>query len=300
MLTPREAIDTINARFGSHARHRALHAKGSWCEGTFTATPAAARLSRAVHLQGEPVPVLARVSNGGGDPRIPDYAPDVRGLAVSLKLPDGSATDMVAQSAPRFFSSSPEDFIGFIRAGQGLQAAVRLPLYLATHPTAVRYLPANAPALRPVPSYAQCSYFGVHAFRWRDAGGGERHVRWSWIPEAGNERIGSREAKAGGRDYLQEEIAARLADGVARWRLEVTVAAPGDPTSDPSKHWPDDRERVDAGTLELTTVVADPEADGGLVVFDPTRMTDGIELSDDTTLAYRAAAYSESAARRSA
>lgn len=54
-----------------------------------------------------------------------------------------------------------------------------------------------------------------------------------------------------------------------------------------------------AGTLELTTVVPDPETDGNIVVFDPTRMTDGIELSDDAMLAYRARAYSASANLRS-
>ncbi|HEX6389726.1 MAG TPA: catalase family peroxidase [Solirubrobacteraceae bacterium] len=295
MTTPAEAIDVINARFGSHAGRRALHAKGTWCEGTFTATPAAAALSRAAHLRGEPIPALARVSNGGGNPKVPDYAPDVRGLAVTLTLPDGSATDMVAQSVPRFFQSTPQEFVEFIRAGTGVGAAVKLPLYLATHPKAVRRLPANAPALRPPPSYAQCAYFGVHAFVWVDADGGRRAVRWSWEPEAGDARIGPREAKSRGRDYLQDGVAPSLP---ARWRLQVTVAAPGDPTDDPSALWPDDRERVDAGVLELTAVVEDPETGGNVVVFDPTRLTDGIELSDDPFLPYRAAAYSESVARR--
>jgi catalase len=298
MISPREAVDIVNARFGAHAGRRALHAKGSWCEGTFTATPAAARLSRAAHLQGEPVPVLARVSNGGGDPGEPDYAPDVRGLAVSFTLPDASATDMVAQSIPRFFQRTPEEFAQFIRASTGAAAAVRLPLYLATHPKAVRSLPTNASALRPVASYAQCRYFGVHAFRWIDGDGAARAVRWTWEPDAGEQRLGGREAKALGRDFLQEEIASRLATGPARFRLAVVIAADGDQTADPSSPWPEDRERIDAGVLELTAVVADPEADGGLVVFDPTRMTDGIELSDDPFLPYRAAAYSESVARR--
>lgn len=79
----------------------------------------------------------------------------------------------------------------------------------------------------------------------------------------------------------------------------MTIANPGDPTHDPSHHWPKDRETVVAGTLELTTVVPDPETDGNIVVFDPTRMTDGIELSDDAMLAYRARAYSASANLRS-
>lgn len=171
--------------------------------------------------------------------------------------------------------------------------------YVATHPKAARRLPVNAAAVRPVASYAQCSYFGVHAFRWINADGDVSNVRWTWLPEAGDERIGPKDAKSRGRDYLREEIAARLANGPARFRLEVTIAGPSDSTKDPSQLWPADRERVVAGALELTGVVADPETGGKIVVFDPTRMTDGIELSDDAMLAYRARAYSASANLRS-
>ena len=35
-----------------------------------------------------------------------------------------------------------------------------------------------------------------------------------------------------------------------------------------------------------------------MLVFDPTRVTDGIELSDDPVLRFRPGAYSESVARR--
>ena len=298
MIEPDEAMDVIHARFGTHPHHRALHAKGSWLEGTFTATPEAGKLSRAAHLQGEPVPVLARVSNGGGNPKLPDYAPDVRGLAVSFTLPDGSKTDMVAQNAPKFFNPDSDNFLNFIKANTGKVAPLKLPAFLATNPQALLSLPANATALKPVPSYAQSRYFGVHAYLWIDAEGTSHAVRWVWIPQAGEKRIGVKEARSRGRNYLQEEIAERAAKDGVRFDLEVTIAEPGDPTVDPSKHWPKSRKSIIAGTLELTKAVPDPETGGHIVVFDPTRMTDGIELSDDQILAYRARAYSASAALR--
>jgi catalase len=62
--------------------------------------------------------------------------------------------------------------------------------------------------------------------------------------------------------------------------------------------WPADRERVTAGTLELTGLDTERERDGDVLVFDPGRVTDGIECSDDTVLRYRPEAYSESIARR--
>jgi catalase len=301
-MEPTEAVDTINAAFGRHPRTRALHAKGVWAEGTFTATPRAREMCRAPHLQGDPVPVRVRLSNGSGHPRSPDATPDVRGLAVSFELPDGSRTDLVSQSVPRFFSTGPEDFIAFVRAsaGGGPSALYKLPPFLATHPKALRALPANLRAMRPVVSYATLRYYGVHAFAWLDAQGGSRFVRCDWAPEAGDQRLNPLEARKRPRDYLREELAERLARGPVRFTLDVQLAAPGDEVDDPSVHWPADRERFDAGTLEITALTADPESEGSIVVFDPLRLADGVEASRDPVLRFRPRAYSESASRRAA
>ena len=43
MLDPEVAIDRINGAYGRHARSRALHAKGRFYEGTFTASAEAGR-----------------------------------------------------------------------------------------------------------------------------------------------------------------------------------------------------------------------------------------------------------------
>jgi catalase len=301
-MEPAEAVDTINAAFGRHPRTRALHAKGIFCEGTFTATPRARELCRAAHLQGDPVPVRARLSNGGGNPRTPDGAPDVRGLAVSFALPDGSRTDLVTQSVPRFFSTTPEDFIAFIRASAGGRPSAlwKLPPFLATHPKALRALPANLRAMRPVASYATLRYYGVHAFRWLDASGGVRSVRCDWAPAAGDQRLGPAAARKRSHDYLQDELRERLAREPVRFTLEAQIAGPDDDPDDPSVQWPRERERVPVGTLEITAVVDDPETDGKIVVFDPMRLTDGIEATQDPVLRFRPRAYSESADRRAA
>jgi catalase len=299
MLTPEQAIDVINERFGRHAGRRALHAKGTFCAGSFTATPAARTLTRAAHMQGDPIEVTARVSNGSGNPNLPDYAPEVRGLAVTFHLPDGSRTDIVAQTVPRFPVRTPDEFIELVRlSNRDPVSALRLQLFLARRPTALLGLPANTAALRPPPSYAACKYFGVHAFKWLDAGGGERFVRYTWLPEAGDQRLMPWSARRLGRDYLQHEIRERLAAGPVRFTLQLQIAAPGDNIDDPSAQWPADRESVDAGTLTLTSVIDDPEQGGEVIVFDPVRVTDGIELSDDPVLRFRPQAYSVSVDRR--
>jgi catalase len=298
-ITPQQSVDASNTVFGRHPGFRALHAKGILLSGTFTATPRAAGLTRAVHMQGESIPLTARLSNGAGNPDIPDYQPDVRGLAVKLYLPDGSRTDIVAQTVPRFPVRTPEAFVELMLAQRPQPAIVwRMPLFLARHPRALVTLPGGLPALRPLSSYATARYYATHAYSFLDANGGQRYIRYTFQPEADEERISMREAKRRGRDYLQDEIRDRLATGPIRFALEVQIAQAGDPVADPSSVWPTERERVVVGTLELNQLDTEREQGGDVLVFDPTRVTDGIALSDDPILQFRSPAYRESVARR--
>ena len=297
--TPQDSTAAANEVFGRHPGHRALHAKGTLLKGAFAASPEAAALTRAAHMQGEPVPATIRVSNGGGDPDVPDFQPDVRGLAIKLYLPDGSRTDIVAQSAPRFPVHTPEEFLELLRAQRpGPAMAWKLPLFLARHPDVVPRLAPNLPSLRPPASYATCKYYAIHAYKFIDVQGGSRYVRYTLLPDAGDVRIGPREAKRRGRDYLQEEIRARVGNGPVRFTLELQIAAAGDNVEDPASSWPKQRQRIRAGTLEITGLETERETGGEVLVFDPTRVVDGIELSDDPVLRFRAPAYSDSVAQR--
>jgi len=300
VVTPRRIIDITNEVFGVHAGTRALHAKGTLVRGTFTASPEAASLSRATVMQGEPVDVTVRFSNGGGDPDEPDYAQDVRGMAVKIYSPDGAKLDIVAQTAPRFPVRSPDGFAQLLKAGQrSLAQPVRLPLFLARNPTALGGLPANFAALKAPASFATRKYYAIHAYRWVDADGGEHYVRYTLQPEGDEQNISGKEAKERGRNYLFDDLEQRLADGPVRFTLELQVAADGDKVDDPTSTWPDDRRRVNAGTFELTGPDTTRETGDDVLVFDPTHVVDGIELSDDPILHYRRVAYAESIERRS-
>jgi catalase len=296
-LSPAEAVDAANRTFGRHPGARALHAKGIVCRGTFTATADAAGLTRAAHMQGDPVSATIRLSNGSGHPNSPDYASDVRGLAVKLELPDGSKTDIVTQSLPWFAFDRPEGFVKFLLAQRrGLAMAWRFPAFLIANPRAIAALRVNLPALKPPESYATLRFYGIHAFRFVTSDGEPRNVRYEWVPADGDRRLSGREAKARGRDFLQQELRERLARGPARFTLQLQIAGPDDPVDDPSERWPAERERVDAATLEIAEV--DETGDGGVLVFDPGRVTDGIELTNDPVLQFRPRAYSESVSRR--
>jgi catalase len=300
MVTPEESVQAAHERFGVHPGARALHAKGTLCKGTFTATPEAASLSRAAHLSGDPVELTARLSNGGGDPDEPDYAPDVRGLALKIYLPDGSRTDIVAQTAPRFPSRDADGFVELLGASEvGPAMAWKLPLFLAKNPAALLGLPKNISALKPPASYATLRYYAIHAFKWLDADGGERYVRYTLVPEAGQATISPREARRRGRDYLKRDLVERLERGPIRFGLELQIAGEGDDVDDPRSVWPSERRRVTAGTVEITALDTERETEGDILVFDPTRVVDGIELSDDPVLRFRSRAYSASVKQRS-
>jgi catalase len=294
MVDPEVAIDRINAEFGVHGGHRALHAKGRFYKGTFTPTETAGLECRATHFQ-EPVPVRVRFSNGSGHPRHGDGGQDVRGMAVSFRLPDGTATDLLGQTAPRFPVRTIEEFLELVRAG--VKPAL-LPLFMARHPRSVPALLANLKAKSVIPphSYAEASYYPIHAYKWTAPSGRESWVRYRFLPLATErDRLPQ---KFTGKDRLQDEMAARLAAGPVRFELSVQIAHADDDPHDPMSVWGREARHFDAGTIEVTGPDPDREQNGEIVVFDPTRIVDGIELSDDPILRYRSAAYSASASRR--
>jgi catalase len=122
----------------------------------------------------------------------------------------------------------------------------------------------------------------------------------TWVPQSEEPALKRSEARSRGADYLRAEITERLARGPVRFTLEVQIAGAGDDPHDPTARWAKDRERVTAGALEISGEAPDGPPGGEPFVFDPMRLTDGIEPSNDPILRYRPGAYSESVERRSA
>jgi catalase len=185
MLTPAEAIDRLRAPFKPPPGYRSAHAKGAFYEGTFVATPQAAELCRAEHFGGTEVPVLVRWSNAAGTPRDPDSKPDIHGMALKFR-PGAGDTDLLGQTSPRFPTDDPEVFVDMVEPSVQLW---KLPLFLARHPGTV---PSVVAGLRhgvkaPV-SYAEVSYYPIHAYGWLDAKGDRTWVRYVFRPVANRGR----------------------------------------------------------------------------------------------------------------
>ena len=297
-----QLVDALQALFGKHPGMRANHAKGIVAEGQFAASPDAASLTRAAHLQpGVTVPVTARFSDATGLPDIPDGSPTANphGLAVKFHLPDGSDTDIVINSLHFFPVATPQEFRDFLLAAgaspPGAPKPTKLDQFLASHPAAAR---AGATVATPR-SFATEEYFGIDAFRFTGKAGEQHFVRYRMEPLAGVEHLTPDEAAKQPPDFLEDEIEARLRQGPVTFRLLAQVAAPGDPITDATAPWPEDRAKVELGTLTLTKPAADDEAAAKALLFLPGQVTDGIEPSDDPLIGARDGAYAVSFSRRS-
>src|ERR1700744_837936 len=293
-VSPDEAIDAIRGTGGAQPGCRALHAKGTLYRGTFTATSDAVMLSRAKHLGGSRVPALIRFSNGSGNPKQRDNASGVRGMAVKFTLADGSTTDVSTQTARLFVSSTPDGFIDLLKAMRpGLTTPLRMARYLLTHPRLLGALPVLREANRVPESYATAEYHGLHAFRWVAADGSARFVRYHLVPAANENYLSAAAAQGKDPDFLTDELNTRLEGGPVRFAFRVQIAGPTDSTVDPSAAW-QSTQIVTVGTVEITGLETEREHGGDIVVFDPMRVTDGIEPSDDPVLRFRTLAYSAS------
>jgi catalase len=294
-----QIVDLANKVDGVHPGFRAFHAKGVVVEGTFTASPEAARLSRAVLFNGSTIRVTARFSDGAGVPTVPDGTPAMpRGIAIKYHLPGGADTDMVTNSFKFFPVGTGEDFRDLLTAIVASPPTAphpnKLEQFFGTHPSAPKAIGSL-----PIPdSFADEEYHGIDAFIFVNKSGQKQAVRYVIAPEK-LVHITAEEAAKQSPNYLFDDVAKRIAQKPIVFHLKAQLAAAGDQTKDASQPWPEDRKVVDLGVLTLTKVVPNsPEAEKKLL-FLPTNLTTGIELSDDPLPTVRTGAYSVSFGRRS-
>jgi catalase len=298
-----QLVETMRTVAGPHPGFRPVHAKGIVCSGTFRAAPTAKGVSRAPHLQGQAVPTVMRFSNASGDPDVHDGVPNARALAVKFQLPDGKNADILALHIEGFPARTPEDFLAFLRAqlpdpatGQPVPNAV--PRFLESHPATRAFI--ERLTKKPVPaSLGQTCYYAEHAFKFTAADGSSRFGRYRWLPEAGEAYLSPDDASKRSPNFLRHELETRLKNGPVAFRLVLQLAGEADPTDDVTALWPADRPVVELGRLEITRISPTGAADERSLVFDPTKVTDGIALSADPLPPARSAAYSISYDHRS-
>lgn len=298
--TATRTVDVMNTLWGRHKGIRANHAKGLVTEGSFTASPEAATLSKAAIFAGAPVPVTVRFSDSTGLPDIPDATGDANphGMGIAFRPPGADPVDLVLNSLGFFPVRTGEEFFQLLQAVANSPKDAPKPSpfeqFVAAHPA----VPAAFGTVKTPTSLAREVYNGVDAFVLVAADGSKHPFRFRVVPDLGTEYMTPEQAQAAAPDALMTEMTQRLAAGPVTYHVMAQMAEPGDPVDDATKPWPAERKLVDLGKLTLTKVSADNALAQEALHLLPNRLEAGIEMSDDPLIMARVQAYVISFGRR--
>ncbi len=255
-------------------KEKPAHAKGIMLKGSFTRTEAAKSLSKAPHFNNPSTPIVARFSSSTGIPQIPDTDPnsEPRGFAIRFQLAESPRrlhTDIVAHSTPFFPTRTGEEFLQFFQAIK----AGSVPEFLGSHPKALAFVQAPKPTTS---SFAHEKFFGVNAFK---------------FVAAGEDYLDEAALKDKSPNFLFDEVSELVKKGPVRFKLLAQIAEEGDQTDDATVHWPEEREIVELGIIELDGLKENNSEEQRKIIFDPIPRLEGVEPSDDPLLDLRAGVY---------
>ncbi len=292
-LTRAAFIDRFRAVFGDHPGFRKNHAKGVAVSGYFDSTGEARALSKAQVFTPGRTPVTGRFSLSGGNPQIADTAGTARGLGLAFAFPDGTQWRTATLNLPVFPDNSPAGFYDRTLASKPVQSTgqpdpAAMAAFLSAHPETAAAM-AIIKASPPTAGFADSTFRGLSTFFLVDDAGTRTPVRWSFIPKQP-----AFAAHAGTKNMLFDALIRQMRAGPLRWTLVLTIGEPGDPITDATLPWPNERRTVEAGTLTLTAVETEKSGNARDINFDPLVLPAGIEPSGDPLLSARSAVYAAS------
>ena len=292
-----DAFEAVN---GVHSGFRRNHSKGVCLAGVFESNGAGARYSKAAVFKPGREPVFGRFALAGGMPMVPDGPSLVRSMALNLALPDGETWRTGMNDIPVFPVRDARGFYDQLLAMQpdpktGKPIAEKMSAFLAAHPESARAL--SIIRAQPFSSgFADATYNSLNAFRLIDASGRATAARWSMVPVDTFVPAPSNPPKD--RNYLFDDLLARVRRGPVQWRLVLTLGEPGDSTDDATIPWPRTRQSIEVGTLTVTRLDTESAGNCRDINFDPLVLPSGIAPSDDPLLSARSATYAVSFTRR--
>jgi catalase len=300
--TAEKVVDALEDAYGLHRGQRRNHTKGVGALGTFIGNPEIKEISRSALFSGEKLDIVARFSIAGGDPMAGDAEKSPRGMALEFRLPDGSLHHMTMLSTPMFFAAVPQTFLDKFIA-LSIDPATEKPdpakfkQFEASHPDNVlqtKFLQENNPPV----SYANCAFYGIHAFKFINAAGKTTIVKFRFVPQDGEKQLSNAQLTSIPPNFLEQALIERTRMGPVNWDMIVTIGEPGDPETNPTLLWPKNRREIKAGTLTLTSATPSDLAGSYEINYDPLIMADGIAPTDDPVLLFRSPSYATSHTRR--
>jgi catalase len=291
---------------------RVVHARGSGAHGYFQPYESMAEFTKAKFLQDPSVktPVFARFSTVGGSRGSADAVRDVRGFSVKFYTEEGNY-DIVGNNLPVFFIQDAIKFPDIIHAVKP-EPDNEMPQASTAHPSFwdfISLVPESMHMImwllsdRTLPrNFRSMQGFGVHTFRWVNAEGKSRFVKYHWKPVAGvHSNVFDEAQKIAGKDpdFHRRDLWESIEKGnFPEYELGVQIVEEGDEHQfdfdilDATKLIPEEIVPVrPVGKMVLNRNPDNFFAETEQVAFQPSNVVPGIDFSDDPLLQGRLFSY---------
>jgi catalase len=291
---------------------RVVHARGSAAHGQFQVYESMAEYTRADFLQDPSVktPVFVRFSTVAGSRGSTDLARDVRGFAVKFYTREGNF-DIVGNNIPVFFIQDAMKFPDLVHAVKP-EPHNEIPQAASAHDTFwdfISLMPESMHMImwvmsdRAIPrSLRMMEGFGVHTFRFINARGKARFVKFHWKPLLGLHSVLWDEAqKISGKDpdFHRRDLWEAIESGdFPEWELGVQIVEERDEHKfpfdllDPTKIIPE--ELVPVRRIGKLTLNRNPDnffAETEQVAFHVANIVPGIDFTNDPLMQGRLFSY---------
>jgi catalase len=300
---------------------RVVHARGATAFGEFEAYGAVgdepiAQYTRAKLFQekGKKTEVAVRFSTVAGGRDSSEAVRDPRGFAVKFYTEDGN-WDLVGNNLAVFFIRDATKFPDFIHSQKPdpvtfeRQIPNRAFDFLSQSPEALHmvmlvFSPRGIPA-----SYREQQGFGVNTYKWVNAAGDTKLVKYHWLPRQPVRSWTAADAQA----VQAEELGCHtkdLYDAIDRgeypqWELNVQLMDDHDHPEldwdplDDTKVWPEnDFPLHPVGLMTLNRKPANFFVESEQIAFGTGVLVDGLDFSDDKMLTGRTFSYSDTQRHR--
>lgn len=293
---------------------RVVHARGEAAHGHFQVYEPMAKYTRAAFLQdpSAKTPVFVRFSTVAGSRGSSDLARDVRGFAVKFYTSEGNF-DLVGNNMPVFFIQDAVKFPDLIHAVKP-EPHHEMPQAASAHDTFWDFISLTPESMhmvmwamsdRAIPrSLRMMEGFGVHTFRFVDAKGGSRFVKFHWKPLQGMHSVLWDEAKkisGNDPDFHRRDLWEAIESGAfPEWEFGVQIVEEKDENKfdfdllDPTKLIPE--EMVPVRRIGKLTLNRNPDnffAETEQVAFHPGHIVPGIDFTNDPLLQGRLFSYTD-------
>jgi len=291
---------------------RVVHARGSAAHGYFQVYESMGQYTKANFLQDPSVktPVFVRFSTVAGSRGSTDLARDVRGFAVKFYTQEGNY-DLVGNNIPVFFIQDAIKFPDLVHAVKP-EPHNEIPQAASAHDTFwdfISLMPESMHMImwvmsdRAIPrSLRMMEGFGVHTFRFINAQGKARFVKFHWKPLLGLHAVLWDEAqKISGKDpdFHRRDLWEAIENGdYPEWELGVQIVEEKDEFKfdfdllDPTKVIPE--EIVPVRRIGKMTLDRNPDnffAETEQVAFHTGNVVPGIDFTNDPLLQGRLFSY---------